>query len=331
MGGDDYDRPVPSYSSTSYQTSGSGAKISNASAKQVSQNREPDPGVLVRNRKIFSDSESVVVIFIDDSGSMGEDASLLHGKMPMVVREIKGYLNKPAVCIGMIGDADGDSWPVQITDPIKIETDQANVKAGEKIDKQMKDSLHIEKGGGGQGNESYELAGYFVLNKCDFSKAKQVFVFFLGDEGFYPQVLSGQIQDFIGDRTEDMDSFAMWNALKKKANVFRIHRKYNGGSRSNSAIVSDWEKALGKDHVFLLDDVNAVADLILAAIALVGAKRSKDQYLVDMKNRDQTPKRIAEVAQKIEALSESLAMVPVNAIPARKDAGAKRASKSERL
>ena len=333
MGGGDYDRDPPSRSSTSYRTSSSGARVSDTAVEEVGRNDAPDPGVLALNRTISSDLKAIVIIAIDDTGSMGEDAFILRDKMPMVWRQTKGYLGDPAVCVALVGDADSDEWPLQVGGFVDKDSGKdEDKKPGDIMDDILKKEIHIEGNGGGQGNESYELMGWYFLNRCEIPNAEKAFLFFLGDEGFYPDVYSNQIRKFIGVKAETMDSRAMWEALKKKFHVFRIHRKYGGRARNNEDILNDWISVLGADHVLTLEDVNAVADDILGCMAYIGAGRSEDQYKADMEKRGQDPVRVEEVLRKLRPLAENLALVPAqNHIPAKKEAGRKRSSRAERL
>lgn len=324
MGDDDFDRNPPSSSSQSVSNSGSGRRYSKSSVQAMTRHEdEPDPSVLMVNRTAETDSRSPTILLIDHTGSMGEDSYVLYGKMPMVWRHLKTYLGEDAaVAVGMVGDAYSDRWPLQL----------GNFVRGGDIDTEMK-KLFIEGNGGGQGNESYALMAYALLNACKTPNAENPFVFIIADEGFFPEVNSQHIKKHLGISAETVKSLDVFKMLMERFNVFLIHREYRGGARSDSSILEDWRNLLGEDHVFVLgDDPNAVADIMLGAIALTSKARSLEQYLADMENRDQEADRIRDVKKIIKPYSDSLALVPtVDAIPDKKGAGMQRTRQSTRL
>ena len=62
------------------------------------------------------------------------------------------------------------------------------------------------EGGGGTGQESYELAAYFYARRVSMTsldKGKKGFFFFLGDEGFYPQVDLAQVARILGHQAPE--------------------------------------------------------------------------------------------------------------------------------
>ncbi len=62
----------------------------------------------------------------------------------------------------------------------------------------MLERIWIEEGGGGTGQESYELAAYFYSRTNCVRLAqgigKKGHFFFVGDEGFYPKVERGAVR-----------------------------------------------------------------------------------------------------------------------------------------
>ena len=64
----------------------------------------------------------------------------------------------------------------------------------------------LERGGGGQQTESYELAAYFMARHtsidCFEKRGEKGYLFLIGDEEFYPKVMRGEVAGIIGDRLQ---------------------------------------------------------------------------------------------------------------------------------
>jgi hypothetical protein len=89
--------------------------------------------------------------------------------------------------------------------------------------------IWLEEGGGGTGQESYELAAYFYAKKsvldCNKRGGKGVF-FFIGDEAPYEAVKADQVRAVIGDDSgRDIPSVQIFAELQDKYQVFFVYQQ----------------------------------------------------------------------------------------------------------
>lgn len=166
-------------------------------------------------------NQTPIIVALDVTRSRGEDTKIVYEKLPMFIGQIimKDYVPGPAISFAAIGDAtDGDKAPLQV----------GQFEADNRLDEVL-GRFWIEEGGGGSGQESYELAAYFY-NRTNLVQHKQTgkkaFCFFIGDEGYYPTVSREQVKEIIGDDIpEDLDSVEVFRQLQERFHVFFIYPK----------------------------------------------------------------------------------------------------------
>lgn len=275
-----------SYSRSTY-SSGVGYSYSNQ-AKQVYRNRSSaNPDVLPTNEKrLATDVKHPVIICLDVTGSMGDNTKIVYDKMPMLWGQLeqKNYLSDFAISFCAIGDAYTDEAPLQITP----------FEKGITIDEWLK-KIWLEGNGGGQTMESYDLAALFYLTRCSIPNCEKGFFFFIGDEGYYPE-LDGKLV------TE------LFDGLKDKFETYFLHLPYTSGSSSDEErIVEDWRKILG-ERFMILKEPKSVVDTIIGIIAMnMGVQFSV--YAEDMRNRGQTEERVQNVRSTINEIESTLSVV----------------------
>ncbi len=166
-------------------------------------------------------NETPIVVALDVTRSRGEDTKLMYEKLPMLMGqiELKGYVPNPGISFAAIGDATVDAAPLQVS---QFEGDN-------RMDENL-GRVWIEEGGGGTGQESYELCAYFYsrTNAVRLAKGtgKKGYFFFIGDEGFYPRVDKEQVRRVIGDELPaDLDSAEAFRRLHEKFHVLFIYPK----------------------------------------------------------------------------------------------------------
>lgn len=275
--------------------------------------RTYDPSLLANGRHLVSNFGDSIVVDVDNTGSMGNALKIIRDKMAMFAGQImmRGYLTDPAVCFVAHGDANihphSDEAPLQIGEFAGVSEKVTN----EKGEQEPKPGWYLrriwpEKGGGGQSMESYQLAAYFFRYRCTLQHPAQRkgFYFFIGDEGFYPTIDAEELRRVIGDEVpKKTDSIEVIQGLSEKFHVFSLHLdcSANYSHQTDARIREQWRSVLGEKALFLKDP-KAVIDMILGAIAIVGGTRKLDEYLVDMKNREQTEVRIDLVGEQLERL-----------------------------
>jgi len=152
-----------------------------------------------------------IVIALDVTRSRGDDTKLMYAKLPQLMGqiELKGYIENPGISICAIGDANSDRAPLQV----------GQFEGDNRLD-QVLERIWIEEGGGGTGQESYELAAYFYSRTNCVRLAqgigKKGYMFFVGDEGFYPKLDKSHVRRIIGDElAEDLDSAEAFRRLQE--------------------------------------------------------------------------------------------------------------------
>ena len=143
---------------------------------------------------------------------------IMYDKLPMFIGQIimKNYVPGPAVSFAAIGDASSDQAPLQV----------GQFEADNRLDDVLS-KIWIEEGGGGTGQESYELAAYFYARHSVLDclhAGRKGFFFFLGDEGFYPKVSREQVRRVLGrEESQDLDARTIFAELAQKYHVFFIY------------------------------------------------------------------------------------------------------------
>lgn len=159
-----------------------------------------------------------IVVALDVTRSRGDDTKLVYEKLPQLMGqiELKGYIENPGISFCGIGDAFSDRAPLQV----------GQFEADNRLDEVL-ERIWIEEGGGGTGQESYELAAYFYSRTNCVRLAqgigKKGYFFFVGDEGFYPKLDKGAVRRIIGDDLpEDLDAREAFRALGEKFHMFLL-------------------------------------------------------------------------------------------------------------
>jgi hypothetical protein len=247
---------------------------------------------------IETDCERPLVILGDVTGSMGERIVTIVSKLGYLVVEGKEYLGKDSeTAFGAVGDANPtngggspDKYPVQIRPFAK----------GEKMKTRLHELL-IEKGGGGQAMESYELMAVYCARKVKMPKATLPICIFIGDEAPYPAVKRSQASDFFGIKLEeDMPTEKVFTELKRKFAVYIIRAPYQESS-DESKIHRKWCDLLGEDRVSLLPDSNRVLDVIFGILA---RETGRIDYFRDELEERQLPDKDGE--QKVATVYRAL-------------------------
>ena len=161
-----------------------------------------------------------VVIAMDVTRSRGDDTKMIYAKLPMFMGqiELKGYIEGAAISFAAVGDADSDVAPLQV----------GQFEADNRLDDVLS-KIWLEEGGGGTGQESYELAAYYYARHTKLDaivNGTKGYFFFLGDEGFYPNVSKAQVKKVLGyDIDADIPAAKIFAELQQKFHVFLIYPK----------------------------------------------------------------------------------------------------------
>lgn len=159
-----------------------------------------------------------IVVAMDVTRSRGDDTKRLYDQLPKLMERLeeRGYADGPGISFAAVGDAYSDTAPLQV----------GQFEGDNRLD-QVLSHMWIEEGGGGTGQESYELAAwYYAATDCVRLRegaGGRGFFFFVGDEGFYPKVASAHRAGVLGQDAEDVDSVEAFRALAEKFHTFLIY------------------------------------------------------------------------------------------------------------
>jgi hypothetical protein len=241
MGGGSY-----SYISSSVRAS----KLSNCSANEIfSNSMSDDMNICGKVRESVDSNEHPfafpVILGLDVTGSMGGiPYNLITKNLPNIMKKIQDN-NIPDVqlCFTGIGDIYYDDAPFQAG---QFES------SDELMEKWLKE-LYIERGGGPNEHEDYELAWYFGAYHTKISSTsrgvKGVLIT-IGDEYFnnFKENPSdcNKINKIFGDTTEKYSAQDIYDNAAKSWNIYHINIEHG---RLSGKIREQWEKQLGQNLI----------------------------------------------------------------------------------
>ncbi|MCB9695065.1 MAG: hypothetical protein H6736_24945, partial [Alphaproteobacteria bacterium] len=163
-------------------------------------------------------NDTPIVIAMDVTRSRGDDTRRLYDQLPKLMERLEAgnVVDGPGISFAAIGDADSDKAPLQV----------GQFEADNRLDAVIT-SMWIEEGGGGTGQESYELAAwYYAHTNCvqlAAGSGRKGFFVFVGDEGFYPVVAGAHRASVLGQPAEDVPSSEAFAKLQEKFHTFLVY------------------------------------------------------------------------------------------------------------
>lgn len=220
MGGGYYDgdvaRRARSTNRDVFTYAGYGAQADQAAAAPERQGPHAILDPYGHHRECLNDTP--VVVALDVTRSRGDDSRVMYEKLPMFIGqiELKGYVEGAAISFAAIGDATVDRAPLQV----------GQFEADNRLDEVIS-SFWLEEGGGGTGQESYELAAFYYARQSKLAcldRGTKGYFFFVGDEGFYPEVNPTQVKRWLGiDIDSPVDAQTVFAELQEKYHVFFVY------------------------------------------------------------------------------------------------------------
>ncbi|MDB5936585.1 MAG: hypothetical protein JWQ01_3929 [Massilia sp.] len=200
-----------------------------------------------------------IVFALDVTGSMGDIPQIL------ATRELPTFMSlltscgiaDPQLLFMAIGDATSDDAPLQL----------GQFESTAELMDQWLTWSYLEGGGGGSGEESYELAFYMAAQHTDLDcwvkRRKKGYLFITGDELPYPAVSHHQIGTLVGEKLDaDIPIEEAIAAAAETYHVFFLIPDLKRRARCERR----WRDLLG-DHVICMEapaDACAVAASIVA-------------------------------------------------------------------
>jgi hypothetical protein len=219
-------------------------------------------GVKLReSRDSAEHPNSLAIAFVlDVTGSMGDiPKQLAMSTLPEFMRVLGDcQVADPQILFCAVGDATSDDSPLQV----------GQFESTAELMDQWLTWTFLEGGGGGTGQESYELALYFLALHTELDclrrRQRRGYLFMTGDELPYPVLSRHVVESVIGDRLDE--------DLKVEEVVAELQRSFvpyfiipDEARRARCERV--WRDLLG-EHVLCLSEPEDVCYAAAGAIAL---------------------------------------------------------------
>lgn len=270
-------------------------------AKKVHAQMDPK-GVKIResrDSKEHPDSLAIGVVF-DITGSMGSVPGVLQAQLPKLMNLLlsKNYVKDPQILIGAVGDTTCDPGSLQV----------GQFESGIEIDEDLK-KLWVVGGGGGQTTESYQNAMYFfarhTATDCFEKRGKKGYLFLIGDELPYQRVSKAEIKALCGEDLEaDIMLADIVKEVQERYHVFYLIPQHTSHGR-DPRIQETWRKLLGAENVLLLEDEQAVCEMIGLTIGLCEGTASLDTARKDLQTAGASPTVVNSVAASLGTLART--------------------------
>lgn len=253
-----------------------------------------------RDSDAHPNSRAVAVLF-DVTGSMHVIPQVFMEKLPLLMGALvkKGVLADPQVLFGAVGDASlhygrasCDNAPLQI----------GQFESGNEMDEAMA-NIYLERGGGGQTCESYELAMYYMARHteldCLNKRGEKGYLFLIGDETPYTHVRGREVKMHIDETlSEDIRTEAILDELREKYEVFWIYP--DQGSYTNDRHVQDRLQSLFGQRLIHLDMAENIVELI---VGIIGTEEGLDldEVAVALREEGSTDAAVASMTTALTA------------------------------
>jgi hypothetical protein len=259
-----------------------------------------DPkGVQLRESRDGADHpQSLGIVFaLDVTGSMGDIPKLLaKQQLPAFMKILlECQIRDPQILFMAIGDAISDNAPLQV----------GQFESTAELMDQWLTWSYLEAGGGGTGEESYELGMYFLAMHtemdCMVKRKKRGYLFMTGDEMPYPILSKHVVEAIIGDHVdEDLTCEEIVAELQKSFIPFFIIPDHARAKRCERR----WRDLLG-DNVICLDAPVDVCFVTAGAMLLNEGRASSIKELTALLSSAGMPAdRQGKVAQALTPYAE---------------------------
>jgi hypothetical protein len=252
---------------------------SNLGDQEVFKQRDCHPLMNVKGVRLRESHDSKehpnsigIAFALDVTGSMGD--------IPLLIarRELPKFMKILTACgfgdaqllFTAVGDATSDHAPLQV----------GQFESTAELMDQWLTWSYLERGGGGSGEESYELAMYFLAEHtemdCWLKRKKRGYLFMTGDELPYPAVSRHQVDALIGDRLDDdIPTEEVVAVLRETFHPFFLIPDLERRGKCERR----WRDLLG-DHVICMESPN---DTCYVSAGLVALTEGRVERVEDLK------------------------------------------------
>ncbi len=271
-----------------------GSSYNDATQKGVKASSLIEPSVR-------SAAQRPLIIVVDQTASMLDWPVTMFSKLPYLDHEVRWYLGDDAeICFAAIGDAsNNETYPLQVR-PFATGTALAD---------RLKE-LVIEKQGGGNGGETYELAALYLARNLEIDPMAEPIVIFIGDEPYFDDISVGHAATYCKVQLDkDMQSRRAFAELQGKAAVYFIQKPYldeqfgeeTGGQMGpeTTLVYRKWHSLVGDNHHVMLSKPERVVDLIFGILAQETDRW--DDFEEEITGR-QTPEQVETVMKSLSTI-----------------------------
>lgn len=156
-----------------------------------------------------------VILALDVTGSMGSACAAVARQLDTIITNLYEKVTDVEFMVMGIGDLAYDDAPLQVS---QFESD---VRILDHLGK-----IYFERGGGGNGWESYTAAWYFGLNhtKLDcWNRGKKGIIITMGDEPLNPYLPAAKLSRVLGYTVQgDVDTKELYEQVCEKYDVYHI-------------------------------------------------------------------------------------------------------------
>jgi len=232
-------------------------------------------GLKVRECRDSADHpESLGIAFaLDVTGSMGDIPQLLAKKeLPNLMKLLTACgVTDPQLMFMAIGDATSDQASLQV----------GQFESTAELMDQWLTWSYLEGGGGGSGEESYDLALYIAAQHTDMDnwvkRKKKGYFFMTGDELPYPAVSRHQVEALIGEKLdEDIPIEEVIAAAAETYHIFFLIPDLERRRRCEAR----WRKLLG-DHTICMESPRDTCSVAAAIVALTEGRATDLNVLAE--------------------------------------------------
>lgn len=234
---------------------------------------EFDPMNVTRESRDSDDHphSTPIVIGLDVTGSMSDILNEVAQELGNMVKEIldRQPVNDPQIMFCAVGDSMCDRVPLQVT---QFESD---IRIAEQLT-----GLYFERGGGGNGFESYPLAWYFAANHTStdsFEKrGKKGILFTMGDDSFPNRLTAREIKEIFGDDvSEGVSVEEVLTQVNRKYEVYHLCLNDRWSSASMGAygnsITESWKRILG-ERAIPVSDYHKIPQIIVSILEVLAGR-----------------------------------------------------------
>jgi hypothetical protein len=223
-------------------------------------------GLKVRECRDSADHpDSLGIAFaLDVTGSMGDIPQLLaKQELPNFMKLITACgVTDPQLMFMAIGDATSDQAALQV----------GQFESTAELMDQWLTWSYLEGGGGGSGEESYELAFYLAAQHTDMDnwvkRRKKGYLFLTGDERPYPAVSRHQIDALVGEKLDE--HIPIEEVIAAAAETYHLFFLIPDVERRKRC-ETRWRELLG-DHTICME---SPSDACSVAAAIVGLTENR--------------------------------------------------------